>query len=211
MQCFARWKEDQNTGVKFRDQTIIQFGDSWKLLANFILLNPGSASPIDKKQYNGYLESQKLPFYVNKKRGVYYQFSIDRLMNDLVKLYSANYSGGVLKLYNLFNLKNQDSVEAIVQFKKNIDHPDMFTATKEILFGNAPVVVASGCKVFLNDILTEELKKYIALANVNRLYSLSKIDDNLYVITKAQPDRNGTIESYHPSYTFKYGNRTKLA
>ena len=121
MQCFARWKEDQKSGACFRDQTILQFGGSWELLASFVLLNPGSALPIDRKRHDEFLESKNLPFYVNGKGCFYYQFSIDRLMNDLLKLYSVKYSGGVLKLYNLFNLKNQDSGNAIAQFTEYVN------------------------------------------------------------------------------------------
>lgn len=54
--CFAKWKEDQKIGLCFRDQTILQFGDSWELLASFVLLNPGSALPIERKPYDEYLE-----------------------------------------------------------------------------------------------------------------------------------------------------------
>jgi len=34
MQCFARWNEDEQSGLCFRDQTMLQFGDSWDLLAS---------------------------------------------------------------------------------------------------------------------------------------------------------------------------------
>lgn len=48
MKCFARWEPESGSGVCFRDQTILQFGNSWKLLASFVLLNPGSALPLDE-------------------------------------------------------------------------------------------------------------------------------------------------------------------
>jgi hypothetical protein len=207
--CFAKWKEDQKYNVCFRDQTILQFGDSWELLASFVLLNPGSALPIDREPYDGFLESKNLPFYVNGNGCSYYRFSIDRLMNDLLGLYSKKYfSGGVLKLYNLFNLKNQNSGSAIAQFKANRHHSDMFTASEEICFDDAPVVIASGYQAFKDEALTNELQKFIALADANQLYSLSKVADKLFEIRKAQLDKNGRIASYHPSYTFKYGNST---
>ena len=43
MICYARWCEEK--GNQFRDETILQFGDGWQLVANIILLNPGSAMP----------------------------------------------------------------------------------------------------------------------------------------------------------------------
>lgn len=206
MQCFARWNDDQESGICFRDQTILQFGDSWELLASFVLLNPGSALPKDEKPQNEFLASKGLPFLVN---GVYYKFSIDRLMRDLLGLYSSKYPGGVLKLYNLFNLKNQDVGRALAQFKEHRNHPDMFSHEEDIRFGSDPVVIASGGNAFADAALTNELKKYIALANPNQLYSLSRAGATSFAITKAKPDNNGIVEgNYHPSYTFHYGNST---
>ncbi len=213
--CFARWKKDNNSNACFRDQTILQFGDSWKLLANFILLNPGSASPKDEiNKQNKLLEAKDLPFYINDKNNGYYEFTIDRLMNDLLKLYSAKHPrGGVLKLYNLFNLKNQHSGAAIECFKNNKHNPNMlYTTPEEIRFADAPVIIASGRKAASDETLKRELKKYIELANTSQLYSLSKsnVDRKLFAIVKTEPDENGIIASYHPSYTFKYGNTTIL-
>ncbi|HCR3442812.1 TPA: hypothetical protein ON582_005291 [Citrobacter freundii] len=120
MQCFARWEKDDKAGVFFRDQTILQFGNSWDLLANFILLNPGSALPLNEVSKTDFLRAKKLPFFVEPKaQEKYVEFSIDRLMQDVLKLFSFSYNGGTIRLYNLFNLKNQYSGEAIEQFKEN--------------------------------------------------------------------------------------------
>ena len=54
------------------------------------------------------------------------------------------------------------------------------------------------------------VKKYIALANQAQLYALVRHRDKTFAIKKVQPDDTGIIESYHPSYTFKYGNTTKF-
>jgi hypothetical protein len=105
MQCLARWKEDNEAGACFRDHTILQFGDSWELLASFVLLNPGSATPIGRESYNAFLESMSLSYFVNEDGGHCFRFSVDRLMNDLMKLYSRKYAGGVLKLYNCLILR----------------------------------------------------------------------------------------------------------
>lgn len=105
-----------------------------------------------------------------------------------------------MKLYKLFNLKNQNSGSAIEQFKAIRHHPDMFAAPEEIRFADAPVIIASGGKAFADEALTKELKKHIALAKPSQLYSLSRIDNNLFAIAKTQPDESGIISSYHPSY-----------
>ena len=90
MQCFARWEKDDASGVFFRDQTILQFGNNWDLLASFILLNPGSALPLNHESKTEYLRSKKLPYFVEPKAGEsYLEFSIDRLMRDVLKLFST--------------------------------------------------------------------------------------------------------------------------
>lgn len=209
MQCFARWKIDTHHNLYFRAQTILQYGDSWSLLANFVLLNPGSAVPLNESSYNQYLEEMNLPFFVKaKKNEFYYKFSIDRLMSDLLRLYSSTYSGGVIRLYNLFNLRNQDSTGAIEQFKENKNHVNMFSLKDEIMYGEAPVVIASGRHAYSDPLLTDELKRYIRIAKPHQLYSISRAGDLLFSIKEAAPDENGVINSYHPSYTFKYGNET---
>jgi len=206
MRCFARWWEED--GKCYRDQTILQFGESWKPLANFILLNPGSATPMDNTPQNGYLASKDLPCFVDE--GVYYRFSIDRLMGDLLKLYAQKFDGGVIRIYNLFNLKNQHSGSAIEEYRRFASARHMHTKPREIWYADAPVIVAVGDHLHADPGLEEELKKYIALADPSRLYSLSKVGEREFAIKRARPDDSGLIESYHPSYTFKYGNRTRF-
>ena len=198
--CFARWKEAN--GLCFRDQTILQFGDSWKLLASFVLLNPGSATPLkDKGLKNTFLEGEKLSFYVNK--GDYYEFSVDPLMEQLIeKLYLNRYSGGVLKLYNLFNLKEPDSAEAKKQFKNNQCLSEMFTAEEDVKFGNAPVIIACGRDLPAG--LMEMLSNYIRWAKPEQLYSLSKKRSALFSMEEGDGG-NGTGR-YHPSFAFKNGD-----
>jgi len=212
MKCFARWEMDDKSGISFRDQTILQFGDSWDLLANFILLNPGSALPLNSVNQTEFLKSKRLPFFVeplaNEK---YVEFSIDRLMTHLIDLFSQETAGGTIRLYNLFNLKNQHSGEALEQFKSSENFSKMFAMDSEVLYCDAPVVIASGGNAMSNPRLKQELLKYIALANSDNLYYLSRSDKQLYSIIKVRQDHiESLFDSYHPSYTFKYGNRTAL-
>ncbi len=211
MCCFARWEKDDDSKVFFRDQTILQFGNSWDLLANFVLLNPGSALPLNEIDQTGLLKSKNLPFFVEPQdEEKYVEFSIDRLMNDVFKWFSSEYSGGTIRLYNLFNLKNQYSNEAVEQFLAIKSHPKMFASNEEIKFCKAPVIIASGGKAKSNSDLRNELIRYIKLAKVSNLYSVARTAKNEFSILKVEPDDVGFIESYHPSYTFKYGNSTNI-
>ncbi|MFT6218569.1 MAG: hypothetical protein ACJA2Y_001431 [Cycloclasticus pugetii] len=210
MQCFARWEKDDEAGVYFRDQTILQFGNNWDFLASFILLNPGSALPLNDASKTDYLRSKELPFFVEPEDWEkYVEFSIDRLMLDVLKLFSANFDGGTIRLYNLFNLKNQDSGEAVVQFKENMKHKKMFASDSEIKFCNAPVIVASGGNA-KDPALKEQLIRHIKMAPSSNLFALTKQEPKKFQFTKVKRNTSGFVESYHPSYTFKYGNSTEI-
>ena len=58
--------------------------------------------------------------------------------------------------------------------------------------------------------LKNELIRYVSMAKIENLYALSKIGKKEFAILKAIPDTSGFVESYHPSFTFKYGNTTKI-
>jgi len=210
MKCFARWGRDNETDVFFRDQTILKFGNSWDLLASFILLNPGSALPLNNESKTDFLRSKELPFFIEPEVGErYVEFSIDRLMYDIVKLFSSDFAGGTIKLYNLFNLRNQFSGEAVEQLNNNMRHPKMFSADSEIIFCNAPVIVASGRNAKHPE-LKKQLIKYIQLAPAENLFALCKKESKKFQIQAAEIDASGFVDSYHPSYTFKYGNSTDI-
>lgn len=207
--CFARWKE-LDSNLSFRDQTILQFGDSWNLLANIVLLNPGSAMPVKEKGIqNKYLEDKNLSFYVSGD-GEYYEFNLDPLMKNLIKLYSSKYDGGVIKIYNLFNLKNQKSNKAIDEYKQYHEIELIHTKKEEIKYNDKPVIIATGDNVFSHEKLINELKKYISLAKEEQLFSLQKFQDKSYKIERANLNEDLLIESYHPSFTFMYGNTTTI-
>ncbi len=206
MKCYARWIEEGD--LYFRDQTILQFGSNWNLLANIILLNPGSATPKGNEILNDMLLEKRLPYFVSPADNQnYYEFYLDRLMQDILKCFSEHYDGGVIKIYNLFNLKNQNSGKAIEEYYENQSNDLIHTKMEDVKYGTAPVVIATGDNG-LKDGLIDELKKFIELSNKENIYSIQKTDEKKYSLVKDKKDENGLIYSYHPSYTFKYGNQT---
>ena len=46
MNVYAEYIEENE--LSFRTNTILQFGDSWELIGNIVLANPGSATPVEK-------------------------------------------------------------------------------------------------------------------------------------------------------------------
>jgi len=201
MRAYARWtKENENF---FRDETVLQFGKSFDLIANVVLLNPGSATPKSDKPVNEFLVSKNLPYL--KKPATdqnYYEFSLDPLMRNLLNCFSKNYNGGVIKIYNLFNLKNSNSDEAI-EMLDSLDSKYLFV--EEVNFLDEPVIFASGSKG--NERLKKELVKLYNQAKDNPKYYLAKIGKNEFKFKEVQK-KEDIFNSYHPSYTFNYGNRT---
>jgi len=206
MKCYARWIKDKENF--YRDQTILQFGESWELIANIILLNPGSAVPKSDDSVDDFLVSKNLPYFVKSDHNQnYYEFTIDPLMRNIINCFKNKQDAGVIKIYNLFNLKNQDSKKALLEYQQNIDNPYIHTEKKDILYDNKKVIIATG-ESNLADTLKLELKKYIQLADNNNLYALQKIAKQTYTFKDSTVNKDGLIGSFHPSYTFGYGNAT---
>ena len=206
MKCYARWIKDKENF--YRDQTILQFGESWELIANIILLNPGSAVPKSDDSVDDFLVSKNLPYFVKSDHNQnYYEFTIDPLMRNIINCFKNKQDAGVIKIYNLFNLKNQDSKKALLKYQQNIDNPYIHTEKKDILYDNKKVIIATG-ESNLADTLKLELKKYIQLADNNNLYALQKIAKQTYTFKDSTVNKDGLIGSFHPSYTFGYGNAT---
>jgi len=206
MKCYARWTKDKENF--YRDQTILQFGESWELIANIILLNPGSAVPKSDDSVDDFLASKNLPYFVKSDHNQnYYEFTIDPLMRNIINCFKNKQDAGVIKIYNLFNLKNQDSKKALLEYQQNIDNPYIHTEKKDILYDNKKVIIATGESNLIDNLKTE-LKKYIQLADNNNLYALQKIAKQKYTFKDSTVNKDGLIGSFHPSYTFGYGNAT---
>jgi len=142
--------------------------------------------------------------------GEYCEFSLDPLMRALLSLFAKKYKSGVVRIYNLFNLKEHDFQKALEAYERYKESPFMHTPADEICYGDAPVVIACGGNVYSHPDLVEELKKYISLADVSQLYALKNVGEKSFAFQKASPDGSGLVDSYHSSYTFRYGNTTSL-
>ena len=204
--CFARWYSGSDGNI-YRDGTLLQFGNSWELLGSVILLNPGSAKPLDEKPCNAFLRMQIDGFDDERD---YYACSIDPLMRAIIKIFAQRFpDGGVIQIYNLFNLKNPKSSSATEALKKLEKSPYLFTPINEVDFKERPVIVATGSGMHADKRLQEQLRRYIVKASQDSLYAIVKKDKNLFSIQKTKPNKDGLIESYHPSYTCFYGNVTR--
>lgn len=205
-QCFARWHEDLVSGACFRDQTILQFGDSWELRASLVLMNPGSAIP-NGELATEELTSRTLPYFVVPRAGEeYYKFDIDPLMRSTLRSMSEIFEGGVVKIYNTFNLKNQQSGEALASFRRHITHPRMMDEMDDVCFLSAPVIFGPGRATAKHQELGEQLLRFVDRVPEGNLFGIKRIEGRRFGVKACS--KSEALDSYHPSFTFKYGNTT---
>ncbi len=192
MKVYAEYFEENN--LKFRTNTLLQFGDSWDLIGNIVLANPGSAEPIKSLNIDteGYLKKFYTQYkYKNDfKIGNWYEFAPDQTMYRIKKIFNGEYIGvakelnGVIQLFNTFNIKNQDLKEAIKQ--SNINSDLLFSIGIEKYFHNKPTYFG-----FSKDVLEHDLLRPIAKSIFDNSNSIIKeiynpcFEDNKF---------------YHPTY-----------
>ena len=209
MQCFARWHEDSERGFCFRDQTILQFGESWNLLASLVLLNPGSATP-QGKPITDELWKRGLPYFVEPSEAEhYYEFRLDPLMRNILRAFSEVFPGGAIKIYNTFNLKNQDSNAALSQVEGIFEHPRFLDVMQDVRFLSAPVVFGPGQSAEGSPVLRAQLERYIEQVPLELLYGIQRVGDREFSAERVSPAN--ALHSYHPSYSCTRGNKTSFA
>ena len=207
MKCYARWRELENGGLCVRDQTILQFGESWDLLASLVLFNPGSALPNRDAVATEFLSSRGLPYFIGAADGQqYYEFNLDPLMRSVLKAAAEVFSDGAIKIYNLFNIKNQNSGEAVGNFESQVANPLIYTRADEVRYLSAPVVFACGLMASGNPALERQLLFHVEQAPKHQMFGLLKTSHKCFTIEPIGV--SSVLNTYHPSFTFKYGNRT---
>jgi hypothetical protein len=188
MRVFAEYFEE--SGLAFRRNTILQFGESWDLLGNVVLANPGSAEPMSSVDKNA---SINLKVFFERYRGKtdfdmdhWYEFSVDSTMLFVGKIFSGEYVSkrielnGVVQLFNTFNIKNQNLQQAVEQI--GVDSEVLFSYGVEKFFHDKPTYFG-----FSNEVLSNELLRNIAMQIfcgssdvVRRIYQKEFADNSFY-------------------------------
>ncbi len=194
MKVYAEYFEE--SGLSFRKNTILQFGDSWELIGNIVLANPGSAEPItsiDENEvthiqdfYKAYRENEA--FNLNH----WHQFGSDPTMQRVEKIFNGGYVNkskelnGVIQLFNVFNIKNQNLEEAVEQI--GVDSPLLFSIGIENHFHDKPTYFGFSQEVLGlgSDILRPVAENIFnnATEEVKKIYK-EEFEDNAF---------------YHPTY-----------
>jgi len=138
-------------GLKYRLNTILQFGNSFTHIGNIILANPGSSKPvrnideISKESIKTFFDS-----FEGRKFSDFnwYEFSVDTTMRVVEKIFNGSYItdkplqlNGVVQLFNAFNIANPNLDETLANIPKDgnpyITTPDIanFTGDKPTYIG----------------------------------------------------------------------------
>ena len=164
MKVFAEYKEKD--GLEYRMNTLLQFGESWELIGNIVLANPGSATPRKEKPNLDHIKD----FFAKYRNEeiihdhYWFEFTTDDTIRFIQTLFDGSYVNpknkrelnGVIQLFNTFNIKNQSLKEAIKQIE-NADSDLLFTHNIAEFFHDKPTYFG-----FSGDVLKHKLLKGVA-------------------------------------------------
>lgn len=134
MKVYAQYFEFNR--LKYRLNTILQFGDSFAHIGNIILANPGSSKPvgnideISKDSIKTFFDSFKGRNFNDLN---WHEFSVDTTMRVVEKIFNGSYVtdeplqlNGVVQLFNVFNIANPNLGETLASIPKD-DNPYIIT------------------------------------------------------------------------------------
>jgi len=202
MKVFAEYIKYKE--LYFRRNTLLQFGDSWDLIGNIVLANPGSAKP------KNVISSEELlsinGFYQKyRQQGIfeplnYHEFNDDPTMRMVAKIFNGLYIGrefklnGTIQLFNTFNIKNQNLKSAITQI--DVDSDLLFSRNVFTYFNDKPTYFGFG-----KDVLKDPILRQAALHIFNQS---SDVIRNVY-----HPNFSDNA-FYHPMYINRAFNQASF-
>jgi len=192
LRAFAEYFEE--AGLLYRRNTLLQFGNSWDLIGNVVLANPGSAEPTAAASQD--ILDLISSFYDEYRNGEniqpenWHEFSPDPTMRFVEKIFNGWYLGkdielnGVVQLFNTFNIKNQILQEAVTQI--GVESDLLFSYNIYKYFNDKPTYFG-----FSNEVLGNDVLRNVAM---NIFNNSSKVIRSIY-------NDNFSMNSfYHPMY-----------
>lgn len=184
MKVFAEFISEK--GIQYRRNTLLQFGNSWDLIGSAVLKNPGSAKPNGQvsreifEDINRFFDNQSL---IHKN---WFNFKDDPTMGFIEKLFNGYYLNresqlaGVIQLFNLYYVRDQNIVNARSKLDKGNSHYQ-YIDSKEIIpmFKNRPVFLGWFKEYKVNqEIWNNANKLFDYVVNSEFNYLNPKMDDN---------------------------------
>lgn len=204
MRVFAEYINHQ--GLEYRRRTLIQFGDSLKLIGSAVLKNPGSALP-ERPVTPQELESINHFYQTEVKRELWQVFNVAKdatIRNFLPKLFNGYYAcgtanelKGVIQLFNLFYIREPNSARANAQVSAKASSYTYETPHELVqLLANKPVYLGWGNVHQLNSQTKELSRQLFNYQNqTSCCYLQPNFEDNSF---------------YHPQYlNIAYKTRAK--
>ena len=175
MKVFACYSDEDE--IEYRWNTILQFGESWEVIGTVIMKNPGSANPLQteisdsvQELLNGFDASDK-----------WYEFTDDSTLRWVGKLFEESLGrelNGVIRVFNLFNVKDQDLGKALDKLAKN-KALKCFTVDNDVKHLCNPIYIGWG-DLWKDKNLKSIAQKYFNAAtelNSQEWYLSHKIED----------------------------------
>lgn len=169
--------------IEYRLNTILQFGDSWELIGNIVLANPGSAKPLhgslhpeEVNHIEQFIQNYRTDHVAIKN---WYEFRPDATMLRIERIFNGWYINpeatielnGVIQLFNTFNTKNQDLEDAILTLPE--DNPLLYSIGIERQFHGKPTYFG-----FSGIVINHEKLRKIAENIFNNTDELIKVHYN---------------------------------
>lgn len=133
MKVYTHYKANiivDNSSYEYRWRTILQFGSSWNIIGSVVMKNPGSAKYLNGNKH--WIEDRDIltrlesfDYYCDSECGEkWYEFHSDTTMECVAELFAQKMGvddksklQGVVQIFNLFYLREQDSGKAIKTIK----------------------------------------------------------------------------------------------
>lgn len=176
--------------IEYRLNTILQFGDSWELIGNVVLANPGSSMPLERISI---LEEQEVrTFYRAFEQRDYsnnnwFKFRPDTTMRIIEKIFNGYYVNkkecielkGVIQLFNTFNVRNQNLVEAVNNLPEK--NQQLYSCGIEKFFQDKPTYFGFSQSILKNHqlkIVAEDI--FNSSSNTIKDYYKPSFEENLF-------------------------------
>lgn len=133
MKVYTHYKANilvDNSSYEYRWRTLLQFGSSWNIIGSVVMKNPGSAKYLNDNKHwieNHDILTRLEPFdyYCDSECGEkWYEFHSDTTMECVAELFAQKMGvndksklQGVVQIFNLFYLREQNSGKAVQTIK----------------------------------------------------------------------------------------------
>ena len=192
MEVYALYKKINN--VEYRWNTILRFGESWKVIGTVVMKNPGSAAPQEKTTDE--LSEILRQNYCGQQYAGYswYRFSPDITMKCIEKLFRGYYGekmSGVIRIFNLCNVICPDYKELLNKLRNSddVDNSLAYTTSFDVEQMSAPIYIGWG-NAWKKDFKNQYISYFEKACEHERSFFDKNICSNSF---------------HHPLYLMNYG------